>query len=227
MLKTAAKEAETYMRNGFKNLGPTWWEGKKWKNVVTMKKTETVAPKAETKTPATATETETEGYFVQNEKILVDERAFVFASACAGTHDNIPNLYVKTYEDKTGKNLTGENVYHLRVPGNVPTTQYWSVVAYDSETAAFIDNSQSVGIDSYDQNVKKNPDGSVDIYFGPTAPMGLETNWISTTKGRPFFVFFRNYSPSPDVLDRTSPWSLNDIERLSAGESKQAQEEKK
>jgi hypothetical protein len=28
--------------------------------------------------------------------------------------------------------------------------------------------------------LQKNPDGSVDIYFGPEAPAGKESNWIPT-----------------------------------------------
>jgi hypothetical protein len=33
--------------------------------------------------------------------------------------------------------------------------------------------------------MKLNADGSVDIYFGPKAPAGLESNWIPTEGKRP------------------------------------------
>lgn len=208
VLSASAKEAHEYMKDGFKEDGFTWWSDTKWKSVTTDEVVKS------------------NGTFVLDDKILVDKRAFVFASACAGTHNPMPNLYVKTFEDSNGKEFNGSNTYRLRVPANVPTTQYWSVVAYDKDTAGFIKNAESVGIDSYNKEMTKNPDGSVDIYFSPTVPTGLESNWISTAKGKPYFIFFRNYAPKPEVLNRTSPWTLNDVEQLSGSTVKEAQEEK-
>jgi hypothetical protein len=34
--------------------------------------------------------------------------------------------------------------------------------------------------------MKTNADGSVDVYVGPKAPAGLETNWISTMGKGPY-----------------------------------------
>jgi hypothetical protein len=36
--------------------------------------------------------------------------------------------------------------------------------------------------------MKMNADGSVDIYFGPKAPDGLQSNWIPTQGKRPMPV---------------------------------------
>jgi hypothetical protein len=36
--------------------------------------------------------------------------------------------------------------------------------------------------------MKMNADGSVDIYFGPKAPKGFESNWIPTEGKRPIPV---------------------------------------
>jgi hypothetical protein len=52
-----------------------------------------------------------------------------------------------------------------------------------------------VGIDSYNQKIKKNADGTIDLYFSPKPPTGQEANWITTTEGKPFFLFFRFYGP--------------------------------
>jgi len=41
--------------------------------------------------------------------------------------------------------------------------------------------------------IKLNPDGTVDLYFGPKPPAGLESNWIPT--GEDFFLWFRLYGP--------------------------------
>ena len=58
-----------------------------------------------------------------------------------------------------------------------------------------------------------NPDGSVDIYFGPTeAPQGKEKNWIQTDPDKGFFVVFRFYGPLEGYIDKT--WVMNDFELM-------------
>ena len=56
-----------------------------------------------------------------------------------------------------------------------------------------------------------NEDGSVDIYVGPDAPAGKESNWITTVAGKAWFPYFRLYSPKQTFLDKT--WVLPDIEK--------------
>ncbi|HEY5867281.1 MAG TPA: DUF1214 domain-containing protein, partial [Candidatus Tectomicrobia bacterium] len=46
-------------------------------------------------------------------------------------------------------------------------------------------------------------DGSVDIYFGPTAPVDKERNWIYTEPGKLWFTFFRLYGPEKAVFEKT------------------------
>ena len=57
-----------------------------------------------------------------------------------------------------------------------------------------------------------NPDGSVDLYFGPKAPEGKEANWIETVPGKGWFTAFRLYGPLQPWFDQT--WKLNNIEVL-------------
>ena len=57
-----------------------------------------------------------------------------------------------------------------------------------------------------------NADGSVDLYFGPNAPLGKETNWIETVPGKGWFTAFRLYGPLQPWFDQT--WKLNNIEVL-------------
>jgi hypothetical protein len=54
-------------------------------------------------------------------------------------------------------------------------------------------------LDSYNQAMKRNADGSVDVYFGPKAPAAKETNWIYTAAGKAFFPAMRFYDPEQDV----------------------------
>jgi hypothetical protein len=39
-------------------------------------------------------------------------------------------------------------------------------------------------IDSLDKALRKNADGSVDIYVDPKPPAGMEANWIQTPPGK-------------------------------------------
>jgi hypothetical protein len=59
-----------------------------------------------------------------------------------------------------------------------------------------------------------NKDGSVDVYVGPDAPEGKESNWIATVKGQAWFPYFRLYSPKQAFLDHS--WVLPDIEMVIA-----------
>jgi len=59
--------------------------------------------------------------------------------------------------------------------------------------------------------VKKNADGSVDVYFGTSAFAGKESNWVPTA-GRDFEVLFRFYGPGKELFDRT--WKLPDLQEV-------------
>ncbi len=59
--------------------------------------------------------------------------------------------------------------------------------------------------------MQKNADGSVDVYFGPVAPAGKESNWVPTDPKRGFEVMFRAYAPTKAFFDKT--WRLPDIEQ--------------
>jgi hypothetical protein len=39
------------------------------------------------------------------------------------------------------------------------------------------------------------PDGSVDLYFGPEAPEGIENNWVQTVPGKGWLATLRLYGP--------------------------------
>ena len=58
----------------------------------------------------------------------------------------------------------------------------------------------------------KNAAGSVDIFFGPKAPAGKESNWVPTDPNGKFELLFRFYGPEQPLFDKS--WKLLDVERI-------------
>ncbi len=124
-------------------------------------------------------------------------------------------FYLINIRDKDGQSYDGAKTYRLRVPPNVRTEQYWSVTAYDRETHALIKNVTRASRASNAAEVNKNPDGSVDLYAGPKAPAGQESNWIPTDPARKFEFMFRVYGPKPEFFEKKN-WKLPDVEKAVA-----------
>jgi hypothetical protein len=76
---------------------------------------------------------------------------------------------------------------------------------------AFIYNPLNrVGLSSYDKpNMKANADDSVDLFIGPKAPKGLESNWIPTQGKRPLAVM-RLYGGDDAFWDKS--FKMPDVE---------------
>jgi hypothetical protein len=88
---------------------------------------------------------------------------------------------------------------------------YWSATAYDRQTHALIKNMPRASRASNAAEIQKNADGSTDIYFGPSAPAGKESNWVPTDPARQFELLFRHYAPTKPLFDKT--WTLPDVEK--------------
>jgi hypothetical protein len=120
--------------------------------------------------------------------------------------------YLVTFLDRTGQRLNGGETYRLRVPGDVPVSQFWSATVYDDATCALIRDVARSSIDSFDIKARRNADGSTDIYFGPEAAAGMEANWIPTVAGSGWFPYFRLYGPQRPFFAKI--WQLPDIEKV-------------
>ena len=102
----------------------------------------------------------------------------------------------------------------MTVPANAPVRLYWSATVYDRATHALIRDMKWSSRSSQHAGLQKNADGSVDVYFGPRAPAGNESNWVPTNPSGQFEVLFRFYGPEKPLFDKT--WVLPDIERIAA-----------
>jgi hypothetical protein len=70
------------------------------------------------------------------------------------------------------------------------------------------------GRSSQSPGLQTNADGTVDIWFGPRAPAGKESNWVPTKPDGEFEVLFRLYGPEKPLFDKS--WKLPDIEKIAA-----------
>ena len=128
-------------------------------------------------------------------------------------HTGGGQFYLLTAKDKDGRALDGAVNYKLNVPANAPIKQYWSAVVYDRETHAPVRDVSRASRSSQSQGLQNNPDGSVDLYFGPKAPAGKEANWTPTSPDGEFEILFRLYGPDKSFFDKK--WVLPDIEKAS------------
>jgi hypothetical protein len=119
-------------------------------------------------------------------------------------------FYLVAIEDKEGNTLDGAKTYKLNVPANAPVRLYWSATLYDRETHALIREVSHAARSSQSPGLQVNADGSVDLYFGPQAPAGKESNWTPTDPKGEFEVMFRLYGPLPSLFDKS--WVLPDVE---------------
>ncbi len=149
----------------------------------------------------------------------MDARTLFFYTATVNTPAmalEIPGVgsnYAFSDKDKNGEILFGEKNYRLSIPANVPAKDFWSIVVYDPQTRSMLQTDQAFpNKNSQKDKLIYNEDGSVDLYFGPTAPKGKEDNWIQTVSGKAWFVLFRTYGPLEPWFEKT--WQLNDFEEI-------------
>jgi hypothetical protein len=153
--------------------------------------------------------------YADHDKYAIDARALLYAYGyIAIKRPGTAQFYLVSIHDKDGQSFDGAKTYHLRVPPNAPVRQYWSVTAYDRQTHALIKNMPRASRSSQIPETQKSADGSIEVFFGPKAPAGKETNWIPTDPQRGFELMFRVYGPTKDFFEKT--WVLPDVEKIAA-----------
>jgi len=120
--------------------------------------------------------------------------------------------YAIAYLDKDGKALDGTKTYKIHLPKDIPAKDFWELTLYDNQTRSMLQTDERFpGISSVDTTPPvANEDGSYDIYFGPKAPEGKESNWVQTVPGKSWNTILRLYGPLKSFYDRS--WKPGDPE---------------
>jgi len=201
ILKEAVREAHAWLSDRYENsyFPPPYYEGGHWHVPVSHDVIEGL-----------------QTFFADPDRYPIDGRGVAYTVGFfSAKYFGAGQFYLMTFTDKSGKGLEGGSSYQLNVPARAPVTQYWSATVYDRDTHALIRNMQRASQSSQNPELQKNDDGddgSVDIYFGPKAPAGKESNWVPTSADGKFEVLFRLYGPEKPLFDKT--WKLPDIERV-------------
>ena len=158
--------------------------------------------------------------FLRDGARLLDARtqfhylATVVTPAMAHAQVGAGSAYAYTVHDSNGDLLDGGRSYRLHVDANPPAKNFWAVDVYDTQTRSLLQVPSTIwpALASNSGNLQANDDGSFDLYFGPTAPPGKESNWVETIPGKSWFQLFRIYGPLQEWFDQT--WKLNEFEPI-------------
>ena len=125
-------------------------------------------------------------------------------------------VYPTSLKDTEDRAYDGAEKYVMRFPkGETPPVEgFWSVTMYDAQYF-FVANPINRYSISPRQNLKSNPDGSVDLYIQKDSPgADKEANWLPAPAGK-FILMLRMYWPNetaPSILDGT--WTIPPVKKV-------------
>ena len=157
---------------------------------------------------------ESDGARKLNSRIAFFYLATVITPAMCMHLTGIGSQYLLSTRDSEGEYLDGAKTYKLSLPAGIPFERFWSVMLYDNQTRSMLQTGQPMPrLGSQSGTVAENDDGSIDIYFGPESPAGVEDNWLQTVPGKGFIPLLRFYSPKASFFDKS--WQPSEIEAVS------------
>jgi hypothetical protein len=124
--------------------------------------------------------------------------------AAAGLGANLSEdaIYPMSTSDSEGKPYSGANKYVLHFPkGQLPPVKgFWSLTMYNDQLF-FIENPINRFSISERNNLKKNSDGSIDLYIQNQSPgKDKESNWLPAPNEN-FILMFRFYWPEESIIN--------------------------
>src|SRR4051812_10751666 len=184
-------QANTFVK---RFAGSRYWPDRRWDTAIVLEESSQRGP----------------GYDELLERASWFYEAVSFSAAMKSRTPGEGHAYLGAYVDAADAWLDGGRDYTVHVPADPPAKLFWSLTVYDIHTRCLIDNEQQRGDrGSRDADLRRNQDGSVDLWFGPAPPADGDSNWIQTIPGRHWFSYFRLYGPLEPYFDRS--WKLGDI----------------
>jgi len=155
--------------------------------------------------------------FLEGAERLLDAKAMFFyyatgiTPAMAEAKPGTGSAYAGAFRDSRSNYFDGAKTYKVTLPNPIPANNFWAFTVYDNQTRSLLETDQKLaGVDSTIPGIKKNPDESVTVWFGPKAPPGEEKNWVQTVPGRGWNVLLRLYGPLEPWFNKS--WKPGDIE---------------
>jgi hypothetical protein len=123
----------------------------------------------------------------------------------------IGSQYLMIMRGGDGEFFDGSRNYRLTLPPDIPESRFWSMMLYDRQTRSMLQTDQPMpDVGSQSGTVVTNPDGTTDVYIGPKAPDGKESNWLQTDPDKGWFGILRLYNPLEPFFDKS--WQPSEIE---------------
>jgi hypothetical protein len=139
--------------------------------------------------------------------------AYSSASAMVMRTTGAGSKYPFTTRDSKGEFLNGSSTYKLHLPPNPPAALFWAVTLYNITDGTMPETDQLLpSINGY-YDLPKNPDGSLDIWIGPSKPADVaDVSFLKTVPGRNFLVAVRLYGTEVEFYDQT--WKPDDVVKV-------------
>jgi len=154
-----------------------------------------------------------ESYLDVNQRAEFFQYAYSSAPAMVMHTTGAGSKYPFTGRDADGNFLNGSHTYKLRLPPNVPATLFWAVTAYNITDGTMPETKQLLPSTNGYYSIPKQPDGSIEIWFGTEKPNGVvDAAFIQTIPGRDFLVALRLYGTEDAFYDQT--WKPDDVVKV-------------
>jgi len=151
-----------------------------------------------------------ESYLDVNQRAGFFQYAYSSAPAMVMHTTGAGSKYPYTARDASGNFLQGAGTYKLRLPAGIPAALFWAVTAYNVTDGTMPETKQMLPSTNGYYDIPKQPDGSIEVWFGPEKPQGVaDSAFIQTIPGRDFLVALRLYGAEDGFYDQT--WKPDDI----------------
>jgi hypothetical protein len=115
--------------------------------------------------------------------------------------------------DSQGNKLNGGKTYKLRLAADIPASEFWSVIVFDTQTRKIICTDQPwPSVYSSCKKLVVNKSGSLYIFFGPETAKAVENNFIKTIPGKEWYLVLRLYGPKEAWFNES--WKPGEIKEM-------------